>query len=399
MTRIATLLLAVLLAPALVSADDRSWDLAGNLEIESRLFANDASWPGQSSPTAALALAGTLEFRWRNDDGRQRVSVIPYARWDAQDSERSLFDLREAYWAYSGDNFEILVGANTVFWGVTESVHLVDIINQTDLAADIDGEQKLGQPMINLALQRDWGAIDVYVMPMFRERTHVGAAGRLRPPLPIDSGEARYTSPEGDDHIDVAARYSHYFGDIDVGLSVFHGTSREARWSPSEDGRRLLPIYDVIDQLGVDLQYTHDAWLWKLEAILRDGYSHTFAAATGGVEYTLFQVAESDADLGLLLEYQYDDRNALEPPTVNDNDVFVGTRVALNDVQDTSVLAGLSVDVDTGEVLVNIEAERRFGDAWVAEARARVFSGARQGDPTWALAEDDYVELRVARYF
>jgi len=54
------------------------------------------------------------------------------------------------------------------FWGVTEFQHLVDIINQTDLVENIDTEDKLGQPMINLALINDWGTVDLFIMPYFR---------------------------------------------------------------------------------------------------------------------------------------------------------------------------------------------------------------------------------------
>ena len=182
-------------------------------------------------------------------------------------------------------------------------------------------------------------------------------------------------------------------------MSVFSGTSREARLTVAPDGLSFLPNYDLIDQAGLDLQYTRDAWLWKLEAIVRNGYSHTFAAAVGGFEYTFFQVSDSAADVGLLLEYQYDGRNDAEPITINDNDVFVGTRLALNDTQDTTLLAGVAFDVDTNETFINIEAERRFGDDWVLELRARAFSGADPSDITYSFVNDDYVQLQIARFF
>ena len=390
-----------LFAGAAASADESSWDWAGNVEMQSRFFAENALWPGQTSQAAQVSLSATAEFRWRGDD--QRVSFIPFARWDEADAERSLVDLPEAYWAREGDASELLIGSNTVFWGVTESVHLVDTINQTDAAGDIDGEDKLGQPMVNLALQRDWGETSVFVMPYFRERTYPGVDGRLRTPLPVDTDNAVYESSHGRNHIDVALRYSHYFGDVDLGLSLFSGTSREPRLVPSvgEDGRApvLVPYYDQIDQFGVDLQYTRDAWLWKLEAIARNGYSHTFAAAVAGFEYTVFQVRESAADVGLLLEYQYDGRNRLEPFTVNDNDVFLGTRLALNDTQDTAVLAGVAWDIDTRETFLNIEAERRFGDDIAFELRVRVFSGAGPEDLLYSVVRDDYVQLQIAKFF
>ena len=381
------------------NADEASWDWSGNLELQSRFFTREALWPGQASGTSHLSLAGTAEARWRSGTGNQRASFIPFLRWDEADTDRSLVDLQEAYWAFEGNDYELLVGANTVFWGVTESVHLVDIINQTDAAGDIDGEDKLGQPMVNLALQRDWGELSAFVMPYFRERTFPGMDGRLRPPLPIDTGRPAYESSDGRNHVDIALRYSHYIGNIDIGLSLFSGTSREPRFVATEDSAYLLPHYDQIDQFGVDMQYTRDAWLWKLEAIARNGYSHSFAAAVAGFEYTFYQVRESATDIGLLLEYQYDGRNELEPITINDNDIFIGTRLALNDTQDTSVLAGVAYDVDTGETFLNIEAERRFGNDIAFELRLRAFSGADPLDNTYSLIRDDYVQIQIAKYF
>jgi hypothetical protein len=394
-------LLVILLAALLPQSPARGEgvDISASIELQTRAVWHDPQWAGQDDQALQGSIAWTTEFRWRNEDGNQRASFIPYLRWDTSDDERSLSDLREAYWAFEGDDFEVLVGANTVFWGVTESVHLVDTINQTDFAGDIDGEDKLGQPMVSLALQRDWGEISAFVMPYFRERTFAGGEGRFRPPLPVDTDNPLYESSDEESHVDFALRYSHYIGDVDIGLHAFSGTSREPRFVAAADGQSLLPVYDQIDQVGVDLQYTKDAWLWKLEAIVRDAASRSFAAAVGGFEYSLYQVGESSAEIGFLLEYQYDGRNEFEPVTIADNDVFVGTRVALNDVQDTAVLAGVSYDIDTGETFVNIEAERRFGEDWFAELRVRAFSGAEQGDTTYWLRRDDYVQLNIARYF
>jgi hypothetical protein len=398
--RTTRLLLLALLLPALVAkADEASWDVAADVEMQSRFFTQEARWPGQESQAGQISLAATVEFRWRSADDDQRASIIPYLRWDATDEERSLLDLREAYWAWEAESFELLVGANTVFWGVTESVHLVDILNQTDAVADIDGEDKLGQPMVNLAMQRDWGLINLYVMPFFQERTFAGADGRLRTPLPVDTDRPQFESSAEENHVDLALRYSHYVGDVDIGLSLFSGTSREPRLLPDADGTALLPYYDQINQFGVDLQYTRDAWLWKLESIVRDGFDDTFVAAVGGFEYTLYQVGGSTADVGLLLEYQYDGRGEFEPVTIADNDVFAGARLALNDTQNTAVLAGAGYDVDTNEMFINVEAERRLGEDYVLELRARAFSGARQDKPTYTLARDDYLQLQLSRYF
>ena len=400
-----TVQLRILLAVLLLSsvqpgwADESNWDVSANIDLESRFFTQDARWPGQDSQSGAVALAFASEFRWRNTEGDQRASVMPYLRWDAVDEERSLVDLPEAYWAFEGDSYELLLGANTVFWGVTESVHLVDVINQTDAVGDIDGEDKLGQPMLNLELQRDYGLFSLYVMPYFRERTFAGVDGRFRAPLPVDTDNPVYESGDAEKHIDLALRYSHYLGDIDVGVSVFSGTSREPRLLPADSGDVLVPHYDLIDQVGLDLQYTRDAWLWKLEAIARETAADSFAAAVGGVEYTLYQLFDTSADLGLLFEYQYDGRAASEPLTLADNDIFIAARYARNDMQDSTALLGFAYDVETGATFINVEAERRLGTSYVVEVRARFFSDGNSPDPISAVAQDDYLQLQFSRYF
>ncbi|MEM9402128.1 MAG: hypothetical protein AAGA44_06460 [Pseudomonadota bacterium] len=387
-----------LLAAAPLSA--QNWDKAANVELQTRLFTQDAAFPRQDDATLHASLSGELDLRWRGNDAR--ASIIGFVRLDSVDDERNLVDFRELYWAKEGDGFEVLVGLNTVFWGVTESVHLVDIINQTDFVSDIDGEDKLGQPMLNVEIQQDWGLLSVYLMPYFRERTFAGLDGRFRPPPELLLDDAQYESGSEQRNVDVALRYSHYFGDVDIGLSYFRGTSREPRFVPADPVSpfaELVPFYDTISQVGVDLQLTRDAWLWKLEAISRDARFGQIFAAVGGLEYTFYQVAESDADVGVLVEYQYDDRNALEPFTLADNDVFVGGRLAMNDIQDTALLAGLSYDTDTGETFYNVEGERRLGDDWFFEMRLRLFTGADPGDTSFFINRDDYLQLQITRFF
>ena len=389
--------LAVLVCGA-SSTNAGEWDITGYLGGEGRAFWQDARFADQSDDPALSAIFQP-EIYWSSDSGNNRFSFIGFARADSVDDERTHADVRELYWGYEADNWDIVLGVNKVFWGVTESLHLVDVVNQTDLVEDIDQEDKLGQPMFNVNLQRDFGRFEFFVLPYFRERTFPGPEGRLRAPLPVDTDNALYESSREQDHIDYAVRYSHYFGDVDIGIYFFDGTSREPNFLPNAAGDALLPFYAQMRQTGLELQYTKDAWLWKLEAIARDTRSDDFFAVVGGLEYTFYGVAENGADLGVLVEYLYDGRDDTSPPTAFDNDVFVGTRLAMNDAADTAVLAGFSTDVDTNELFFNVEAERRFGDSVVAELRLRLITNAEPGDATYAFARDDYLQLRLSWFY
>ena len=374
------------------------WDFTGFAGMDGRAFWLDGHTPDEDG-NLDVSIMLQPEFYWRSDDGRQRVSMVAFARADSEDSERTHADLREAYWGVEVDDWDLIVGVNKIFWGVTESRHLVDVINQADLVEDIDQEDKLGQPMVNLNLQRDFGRFEFYAMPWFRERSFPGAHGRLGLPLPVDTDNPVYESADAERHLDLAFRYSHYLGNVDIGASVFEGTSREPRFVLAPEGDRLLPVYEQMTQAGVDLQYTSDAWLWKLEAIGRDTRSDAFMAAVGGFEYTFYGVADSATDIGVLVEYLYDGRNDDSPPTAFDNDVFLGTRIALNDASDSSILAGIAADVETREFFLSVEAERRFGDNLSVELRLRAFMNAEPGSALYALERDDYLQLRMSWYY
>ncbi len=390
---------AAALAFAAGAAVAGEFELSGSLAGEVRSFVQKPKFPGQFSHFQP-SLAITPELRYDSDDRRHQMSLVPFLRLDAQDDQRTHADLREGYWRYIGDDWEALVGVDTVFWGVTESRHLVNVINQIDQVEDIDQVDFLGQPMVNLASQQDWGRLDVFVLPGFRERTFPGRKGRLRTALPVDEDAAEFDSDLEQAHVDVAARYAHFFGDWDVGAYYFYGTGREPRLVPNATATRLEPRYDLIHQGGLDLQYTQDAWLWKLEAIVREGQGGVFAAAVGGFEYTFFQVFESAADLGLLAEYLYDGRDEDKaPPTSFNNDFFVGTRLALNDVQDTTALLGAVVDVEDRSTALFVEAERRLGDSWKLELESRLFLGVSDSNPLNAFEDDDFVVLRLSYFF
>ena len=288
-----------------------------------------------------------------------------------------------------------------MFWGVTESVHLVDIINQTDAVEDIDGEDKLGQPMIHYNVEGNLGALGLFVLPGFRERTFPGSKARLRGALPFDTDRATYDSRAEQHHVDFAARWSRVFGDVDLGISHFHGTSREPRFDQVNDGGRLIlrPHYDLIDQTALDAQFTTGPWLWKLEAMTRSGHGDRFGAAVGGVEFTFFQLIDR-ADLGLLAEISQDGRDTSRAPaTLNDNDVFVGARFTLNDDKDSAVLGGFVIDRLSGETLMSLEAERRLTDNWKMEFAARLTVETPSDGLTQGIRHDDFFMLRLVRFF
>jgi hypothetical protein len=299
-------------------------------------------------------------------------------------------------WLKAADEWELRIGIRKVFWGVTESQHLVDIINQTDAVENPDGEDKLGQPMINLALIKDWGTLDLFILTSFRERTFPGPEGRLRTHPRVDTDQALYESSREERHIDVALRWSHFIGDWDVGLSHFKGTSRDPSLILSSGV--LIPLYEQIQQTGVDLQATKGGWLWKLEAIHRHGQGETYNASTTGFEYSFYGVFETTADLGLVVEYLYDDRNQAATSPFQ-NDTMLGLRYVLNDEQSTEALLGAITDLDNHALAYSLEASRRIASNWKLNIESRFYQDIPANDPLYAFSQDDYLQIDLGYYF
>jgi hypothetical protein len=372
---------------------------SGYAALEGRAFQHDPSDVRQHGDSLSFAIQPEYYREWNHGDSA--LLFVPFVRVDEDDGQRSHIDIRELNWVRVTRDREMRIGVGKVFWGVTESQHLVDIINQTDLVESFDGEEKLGQPMIRLGFVRDWGNLDLFVLPGFRERTFPGVHGRLRSVLPVDTDAARYASASRDTHIDFALRYFRSIGRWDIGLSHFSGTSREPRLVPGIDERGipvLIPYYDTIDQSGLDVQYTRDAWLWKLELITRSGQGDRFSALTGGFEYTFFGVFDSAMDVGILAEYLFDDRHD-HAGTPFENDLFLGMRLALNDIHGSQALIGVIRDLDDGAKIFSVEASRRFGEHWKLELEARLFSDVPRDDVLHGLRNDDFVELDLRYYF
>ncbi|MGN7611274.1 hypothetical protein ACQZV8_04220 [Magnetococcales bacterium HHB-1] len=381
-------------------AEERAGEWSGYLAMETRLFPDQGLWRDQKSHSLGLTFQPEYYKAW--DNTQQSLTLIPFIRLDASDNKRTHIDLRELTWLKVGDDWELRAGVQRLFWGVTESRHLVDIINQTDILEGLDGEDKLGQPMIHLSLIRDWGTVDFLWMPLFRPRAHPGLHSRWRPALAVDDQRRRFESAAGRHHQDFAIRWSHTLDRWDIGLSHFYGTNRQPRYQTLQDSEGnpyLAPYYEIIHQTGMDLQATLESWIFKLEMIRQEeNTDETHIELVGGFEYTFVGVFESDADIGLITEYLFDDRGKSAPHIFN-NDLMIGLRLTLNDAQSTSLLLGAAIDLDTQSTIWSIEAERRLGDHYKLTLEGRALTNLAKTDPFYAMRRDHMFQLELARYF
>ena len=370
-----------------------TWEISGNMQGNYRYFEEDGLYPGQESEYFSSLFNPELYVEW--DDRNQLIQFKGFARLNQHDIEQTHWDIHELYYQRIIVNWEVSVGKKQIYWGFTESNHLVNIINQDDFLEGNGVANKLGQSMIHLSNYGDMGTVDVMLMNSFNSLQFPGMKGRLRPPFNIDYLSTTYESEDGRDNIDLAVRWSHNINTVDIGVSHFKGTSRTPLFT-TIDGENFAPHYELIDQTGLELQASSGSMLWKLEAIQRKSDRKTINAYTVGGEYTL--VTQNGYDVGFLAEYNYDNRG-MESITGLDDDVFVGLRIALNDEQSTSFLGGMNKDNESGTISYFAEASRRLGDSWKLSAKAFGFKDVAEDEFLYLLRNDGFVELSLEKYF
>ena len=334
-----------------------------------------------------------------------------FYRYDDLDAERTHGDVQEAYLVHyrptSLGELEIRVGLDRIFWGVAESNHLIDIINQTDLVENPNEEFKLGQPMMHLTLSTDFGIFEFFGLPFHRQRTFPGPKGRLGFPFPIDTNNVRYESDDEERHFDVAFRYSHTIGFLDAGIGGFIGTHREPFFVPNLEPSVPLsfsPLYTQISQTSIDLRLQHSGWLLKFEGLHRSGalnrlgISEDYSALVGGVEYSFYSLFGTVADMTWVAEWSFDERRE-RATTRFDNDLFIANRVRFNDFQGTTITASLLLGQDNDSAISSLEFSRRVSESVSVAMELVLLNEIATDDVLFPLKNDSYLEVGVTYGF
>ena len=392
-------------------------DFTGRLSAESRWFPQSALFQDQGSNASGFVAIPNL---YLEDEAGRVLSISPFFRYDSADPRRTHFDLREAYILLTGalgnGEWELRLGIDRVFWGVVESRHLVDIVNQIDLVEHPDEKTRMGQPMAYVTWSSNWGVLELLGMTYHRARTFPGSKGRLRASLIVDDERVEYEGSSGKWHPDFAARYSHTLGLMDFGVSVFDGTARDPTLGLCMDcggqpGQSsppgppaLYPTYERIRQFGVDAQWTTGSLLLKLEAIRRTGARNLLSteedynAFVVGGEYSLFSLLGSDSDLTLFVEWDRDGRGR-RATNFYENDLFAALRFMLNDVQGTEVTASVLHDLDRSQRIYGLELARRLTDTWSANLEAVAITNIDASDLYYDLRRDGFVQFGLDYHF
>ncbi|MDC1383944.1 hypothetical protein N8500_10775 [Candidatus Puniceispirillum sp.] len=363
-------------------------------ELNSRLSSRLDFYPDRSDGTASEGRSAELKIDAFHDFDDGRIVAELIARADHKDSGRRIIEARQAYLRTPFAGFDVFLGNRQEFWGKAESKNVVDVINQSDAAANEGKSGKLGALSISAERYLDIGDLQLWYISGFREKTFNDSDAHPSSGLPVNV--AQYARKDGKNADDFAARLSSFFGDWDVAGSVFYGTARDPILSVSSS---ISPDYAMQKSIGLEAQYTGDVTLLKWESLLGTQSSlqdkHDFVAAVVGIEYTYYGPFETMWDIGLVGEIQHDDR----PQAAANQFGVAGVRLVFNDIADSNILFLASTDRKADQSLVSLEASRRFNNFTSLKLSSQFYNARTLSSAFGQLSDDDAVTLTLNMFF
>ena len=398
-----------------------SWSSQGELALESRVFLDDDN---PITIDQGVGMMGRVQVDHRSKKFKERIRV--YGRLDHQDPNRTILVVEEAWAQWRLKPFKIKVGYDLLNWTATEAFHPADIFNSRNLDSDLQNYEKLGEPMISVAVKTALGRFTLYHMPTFTQPILPSTASRLS----FAPGQETTIS-----RLDVAGELTERWFTPQFGLRwrfafdqadlTLHGIHHQDRSQPSIVLLNNIPsaLFQTVTQLGGTYQQVIDAFILKLEAAWRifhkpsselrdivflDGSQgkpdHGRIAV--GIEYGLAH--ETGSESAFILEAQ----SLIGPSRVTaaqldtfQADILLGYRFAFNDEASTSFIASGIADIEYfDEFIGSLSVERRFGETWIAKASLRILDTQEpttplEAKPLQRIRESDHLSVQLTRHF
>ena len=391
-----TLLMAGLFAACLCNAS-----VTGNVATRVDYFPSAPVSESRSGGDLQLALTTTLDTR-RNLGDKAAVALSVFGKFNPNADQDGTAEVREAWIAHYRDNSEWRAGLLLERWGVLEAHNMVDVINPRDAVEDFQGGVRRSVPGLSLSLLGDTTTLTAWWLPYARERRLARGDDRYRT-LPLPLADAQFEN--GRRHDALAVRASAIVNDTELAIAHFYGHERMPRFEALVDAAgtpvALEPHYDLINQTSVEVLRIQGDLLWKLEGLYQQSDRDSFFAFGAGVEKEWPRLGDSNVSLSLFSELYYDGRDestgiALTP---FQQDLFLGARLALNDINSTEFQVRLTTDLEYHSTLLDLRAARRLNRVWSMEASLNAFVNAKSDPALRQFRQDHLLRLQLTRGF
>ena len=389
-------------------------EMSGHLDLDSEFYLTKASGRDANSFTVKQ----TLEFKYTRDTWSAFAKVYAQEAYNdflskEDQTQRTFARLDELYLRYDTDEASYSIGKSIKFWGALELRNIVDVFNPNEFRDDMFSVNKLGVYNASYSRFTDTGELNV-IVKVHEQDLEMASYPYVYYPFPeMISYEKNLQTSSSQNKPSIYVAYS---GSTDTDNALDYAFIYQHGY----DSQRYLssvvrqPTRYVQNGYRVDKFMTYNtlvvgSTLVKLEAVYADvekgvsvgDYSH----AAFGIEHT-FEDFESGATLGLITEYyryytyEEDKFTDLEVYESMQNDIFVGLRYVLNDVDDSSFIGGLIADAEYNEQTYYAKYESRYMDSFKLDVDYYFVEPSTSTQTAYALlGRHQRIGVNIAYYF
>lgn len=371
----------------------QSMDINGFLGIDAVHFAKT-----DFTTDEIYSVVGEVRSRGTISDNL-RYEVRLYGQQGISEYTEGYFDPTIAKISWLEDSYQIDIGYDLVYWGVTEGINVINLVNQRDQIRDYFLKQGLGQLMVSASYFGDYITVDTYILPKFEELNFGGTQRPWGLGLPVDDSQTTYESSQGEYHTDYAARLSGMMDNLEYGLTYFNGTYRKPLYRIDESAQYLVPHYIQGSVVGLDAQYIMGSNIYKLElGYFKPNSFESYVSTAFGVERTLDSSLFGDGDSTVYIEYYYDSRQNDNTVTFQ-NDLFLSYKYSTYNAFEVETMIGSIVDTQYGGVIGTFEVAGKITNEIKASLKCLFFDASDTEDSLFYSKNFDQISLGVHWYY
>ncbi|WP_067515192.1 hypothetical protein [Endozoicomonas ascidiicola] len=322
-----------------------------------------------------------------------------YGQKGISDYNEGYFDPTIAKVTWSNSSFRYDVGYDLVYWGVTEGINIVNVINQRDQIRDYFLKQGLGQSMISASYLGDDINLETYILPKFEELNFGGTRRPWGLGVPVDGSQSTYESDKGKRHIDYAARISGMIGELEYGIIYFDGTYKKSIYRLDESTGFLVPHYILGKTVGLDAQYISGSNIYKLEiAHFTPNSFKSYVSFAVGVERVLETSLNGSGESTVYFEYYYDTRQN-DNSVAFQNDLFIAYKHSTYNAYDIETTIGGIVDVEFGGLIGTFNMTGKISRNLKLEFELIYFNSIKTQDALFYSKHFDQASLTLSLHY
>jgi len=188
---------------------------------------------------------------------------------------------------------------------------------------------------------------------------------------------------------------------VEFAVSYYNDHARSPYFTPNLDGVgtviTLQSNYAQIEQTGFELLWVKGQILMKLESIYRSIGDDDFMGLGIGLEREFPRIGSGKNALTLYGEYYYDGRKSASstPLTPFQNDMFLGLRLAQNNLNSTEYELRFTHDLDHESTFWDLRAKTRIKRQWFIEASLYKFVHVDNDPALTSFASDSRLDVNV----